>query len=120
MGGYVPVGGADAVTFIGSAALQTRVLATLCPTPARLDLSWKDAGLALSFFLTWAVYRSPIAALQDTATSFYPFRRLSERIKVAKSVSGSKGLIKNSDIPASKQRALSSAKALAVMAMIGV
>jgi len=41
-------------------------------------------------------------------------------INIEKSVSGSNGLIRESFIPASKQRILSSAKALAVMAKIGV
>ena len=53
-------------------------------------------------------------------TCRYPSLRLSERSKIANISSGLKGLIRKSFIPAAMQRALSSANALAVMAMIGV
>ena len=50
----------------------------------------------------------------------YPCRRLNPRNKIANSSSGLKGLIRKSFMPAARHFALSSAKALAVMAMIGM
>jgi len=50
----------------------------------------------------------------------YPYRRLNARSKIANNASGLKGLIRKSFMPAARHCALSSAKALAVMAIIGM